>query len=317
MPLQPEHIVDFLEKELDSKFQSELLELLNKRIYKLCFEECQIDRIQCTLTPLCTRRFLLKLRLINGLNIDDQPKFCYSVHKGIVQRDFLNKTVVYKPNDAYLYLIDFLDVFFHGDYRKLNKFLSKKDFKEAIKIFDDRIQNRDENFQYIISNNKNFMIFKFDEKIHILFINENYALCNATRESITNLELLRSLCDLFARIYFPEVKLKINPKNNLEITMTIPVDVLKGVSKEPPSKDSESKKDDYFWNIFPNDLDALSQYCVKVRLDFNRRDDLSIKLILNANSHGNKSIPILRYRDLRLIFNIIFRLYNDFYIIWA
>ena len=100
MPLQPEHIVDFLEKELDSKFQSELLELLNKRIYKLCFEECQIDRIQCTLTPLCTRRFLLKLRLINGLNIDDQPKFCYSVHKGIVQRDFLNKTVVYKPNDA-------------------------------------------------------------------------------------------------------------------------------------------------------------------------------------------------------------------------
>ena len=317
MPLSPEHIVHFLEMELDSKFQLELLELLKTRIHKLCFEECQIDRIQCTLTPLCTRRFLLKLRLMNGLSIEDQPKFCYSVHKGIVQRDFLNKTVVYKPNDAYLYLIDFLDVFFHGDYRKLNKFLSKKEFKEAIKIFDDRILNRDENFQYILSNNKNFMIFKFEDKIHVLFINENYALCNANRESLTNLELLRSLCDLFARIFFPEVKLKVNPNKNLDMTITVPVDVLKGVSDGPPSKDNDSKIDDYFWEVFPNDLDALSQYCVKVQLSFNRRDDLAIKLILNPNSLGNKSIPTLRYRDLRLIFNIIFRLYNDFYIIWA
>jgi hypothetical protein len=317
MPLLPEHIVHFLDKELDSKFQLELLELLKTRIHKLCFEECQIDRIQCTLTPLCTRRFLLKVRLMNGLTIEDQPKFCYSVHKGIVQRDFLNKTVVYKPNDAYLYLIDFLDVFFHGDYRKLNKFLSKRDFKEAIKIFDDRIQNRDENFQYIISNNKNFMIFKFEEKIHVLFINENYALCNATRESITNLELLRSLCELFARIFFPEVKLKVNSNNNLEITTKIPVDVLKGVSKETPSSENKSKRDDYFWNVFPNDLDALSQYCIKVRLSFDRRDDLAIQIILNPNSLGNKSIPTLRYRDLRLIFNIIFRIYNDFYILWA
>ena len=131
------------------------------------------------------------------------------------------------------------------------------------------------------------------------------------------MELLRSLCDLFARIFFPEVKLKVNPNKNLEMTITVPVDVLKGVSDGPPSKDNDSKIDDYFWEVFPNDLDALSQYCVKVQLSFNRRDDLAIKLILNPNSLGNKSIPTLRYRDLRLIFNIIFRLYNDFYIIWV
>lgn len=317
MPFEAENIIYFLDREIDSKFQLELLELLKTRIQKLCFEECQIDRIQCTLTPLCTRRFLLKLRLINGLTIEDQPKFCYSVHKGIVQRDFLNKTVVYKPNDAYLYSIDFLDVFFHGDYRKLNKFLAKKDFKEAIKIFDDRIHNRDENFQYFLSKNKNFIVFKFEEKIHILFINENYSLCNANRESITNLELLQTLTELFAQLFFPEVKIKINPENNLEITTIVPGDVLKGLSKEPPLNENESKKDEYFWNVFPNDLDALSQYCTEIKLFFNRRNDLAIKLILNVNSFGNKSIPTLRYRDLRLIFNIIFRLYNDFYIIWV
>ena len=317
MPLEADKIIYFLEREIDSKFQLELLELLKTRIQKLCFEECQIDRIQCTLTPLCTRRFLIKLRLINGLTIEDQPKFCYSVHKGIVQRDFLNKTVVYKPNDAYLYLIDFLDVFFHGDYRKLNKFIAKKDFKEAIKIFDDRIHNRDENFQYMLSGNKNFMIFKFEEKIHVLFVNENYALCNANRESITNLELLKALCELFARLYFPEVKLKTNSENNLEITTIVPVDILKRISNEAPSSEEISKKDDYFWNVFPNDLDALSQFCVKIKLFFNKRDDLAIRIVLNPDTVRNKMIPILRYKDLRLIFNIIFRLYNDFYIIWV
>ena len=317
MPLEAEKIISFLEREVDSKFQLELLELLKTRIQKLCFEECQIDRIQCTLTPLCTRRFLLKLRLINGLTIEDQPKFCYSVHKGIVQRDFLNKTVVYKPNDAYLYLIDFLDVFFHGDYRKLNKFIAKKDFKEAKKIFDDRIHNRDENFQYVLSSDEKFLIFKFEEKIHVLFVNENYALCNANRESITNLELLKTLCKLFARLYFPEVKIKVNSENNLEMTTIIPIDILKRVSNEPPSGENISKKDDYFWNVFPNDLDALSQFCVGVKLFFDGRDDLAIRIILNPDTFGNKTIPTLHYKDLRLIFNIIFRLYNDFYIIWV
>ena len=62
MPLQPDHILEFLDYESETKFKSELLELLRKRIDKLCFEECERDRIQCTLTPLCSRRFLLKLR---------------------------------------------------------------------------------------------------------------------------------------------------------------------------------------------------------------------------------------------------------------
>ena len=223
MPLQPEHIDKFLEEEIDSKIKTELLELLKKRIDNLCFKECEIDRIQCTLTPLCTRRTLLKLRLLNGLTIDDQPNFCYSVHKNIIFRDFRNKTVIYRPNDSYLYLVDFFDVYFHGDYRKLNKFFSKKDFRGANRIFDDRINNRDENFQYLLTHDQNFMIFKYDEKIHVCFIAENYALCNANRENITNLELLYGLCQLFARIYFPEIKLKLNLEFLVRERLILPV----------------------------------------------------------------------------------------------
>ena len=319
MPLLPEHISNFFENETDSKSKSELLDLLNLRINKLCFEECQIDRIQCTLTPLCTRRFLLKLRLLNGLKIEDQPGFCYSVHKNIVLRDFRNKTVVYKPNDAYLYLIDFLDVFFHGDYRKLNKLFTKSDFKEISKIFNDRINNREENFEYLISDKNNFIIIKYDDKIHVIFIKENYVLCNATRESIEDLELLHTFTKLFAKLYFPEVKITMVPGDCIEITTLIPQETLNKISKEPPNEES-SKKDKYLWEVFPNDIDALCQYAKEINLYYDKSDNLKFKIRIGIESGyylDKKEKSMLRYRDLRLIFNIIYRMYEDFYILWV
>ena len=310
MPLQPENINKFLENDSDTKNRAELIELLNKRITKLCFEECQVDRILCTLSPLCSRRFLLKLRVLSGLSIEDQPKFCYSVHKNIVLRDFRNKTVVYRPLDAYLYLIDFLDVFFHGDYRKLNKFLSKREFKQAKSIFDDRINNRDEDFQYLISKNENYIDFQYGDKIHVIFIDKGYVLCNANRERIISLELLESLIHLFSRMYFPEVKIRLIPNEHVEVTTIIPKDTLSKISNTPP-QDEKDKNNYYLWNTFPNDLDALGQYCKEINLFTDKRGNLAIKLYIGIESIN------LRYRDLRLILNIIFRLYNDFYILWV
>jgi len=309
MPLTPEHIDKFITSESDSKTKSELLELLNNRIKKLCFEECERDRILCTLSPMCSKRFLLKLRLLNGLSIEDQPKFCYSVHKNIIQRDFRNKTVIYKPFDTYLYLIDFLDVFFHGDYRKLNKFLSKGDTDQAIEIFEDRIKNRDEDFQYFLTTDKNYLIFKFDDRIHILFLKEKYALCNANRENIVNLEIIKGLSDLFSSLYFPEIERILIPDNHVELKTYIPRDVINKISQEPP-EDDENKRDQYFWNTFANDLDALSQFCKEINLYINKKGNLKIELHLDTSNS-------IRYRDLRLVFNIIFRLYNEFYIIWV
>ena len=317
MPLQPEHIANFFDEDTDTKFKTELLELLREKIDKLCFKECEIDRIQCTLTPLCTRRTLLKMRLLNGLTIEDQPNFCYSVHKNIIFRDFRNKTVIYKPNDAYLYLIDFFDVFFHGDYRKLNKFFSQDDFKGAGKIFKDRIKNRDENFQYPLTKGQEFMIFKYEDKIHVCFIKEKYALCNANRENITDLKLLFGICKLFSNIYFPEVKLKFIPDEFVEITIIIPKDTLSSISNEKPNNE-DSKRDTYIWNSFPGDLDALSQFCNEINIYENKKQNLAIKIRISVNPEKqkkNNSSAMLRYRDLRLVFNILFRLYNDFYIL--
>jgi len=317
MPLQPNHIINFLNNETETKYKSEIIDLLNKRIRALCFEECERDRIVCTLTPLCSKRFLLKLRIKNLLKIEELPQFCYSVHKGVVERDFRNKRVVYKPNDAFLYLIDFLDVFFHGDYRKLNKFMSFGNWEEAIKIFDDRIQNRNENFKYLLTSN--FFIFKFEQNIHIIFINEKYALCNASRENLTDLELLIGMCRIFAEQYFPEINLQLIPSKNVEITVKIPHDVLSKV-KDNPSEEFNSKADDYFWNIFWEDLNTLTHYCEELHLQMDKNQNLeitlSISLLTNNYSDDGKRVP-LRFRDLRLILNFITQIYTDYFIVWV
>lgn len=318
MPLSPEHILRFLERESEPKFKSEILGYLTQRIHELCFEECQIDRIACTLQPKCSRRFLLKLRIKNNLTVEDLPKFCYTVLKGVVEREFRNKTVVYKPFDSYLFLVDFLDIFFHGDYRRLNRFISFNKWKETFEILEDRINNRDEHFNYLFTGQKNYLIFKFGDRIHIIYVKEKYSLCNASREYIPNVELLSGLIQLYSSLYFPEVKLNVVPSRYIEITIKIPYEVLLNLKDDRPDK-IDSKAGKYFWNVFWEDLDWLTQYCEELHLKIDSKQNLKIILLLRNQSKRylskGKSMS-LRFRDLKLVMNFITRIYNDYYVVW-
>lgn len=315
MPLEPNHIIQYLERVTSDKNKAELLNLLIKRIDYLCFETCQIDRVACTLTPSCNHRQFLTLRIIN--DIPEIPEFCYSVHKNIVLRDFRNKTVIYKPFDSYLYVTDFFDIFFHGDYHKLDRFFAKKQLDKIKKIFDNRILYENEDFEYLITDN--YMIFKFGDRLHIISMNKKYVLCNANREGIASLELLKGLCDLYIKIHFPDVKLKLIQNEFVEITTIIPNDVLSGIKSNYTPEENESKSDHYFWNTFQKDLEALADFCQRITLTLDFNNNLKIKLYLNleTNQHFTKMQRVpLRYRDMRLILNFVYRIYNDFYIIW-
>ncbi len=275
-----------------------------------------MSKIACTLTPMCTRRFLLKLRIKNGLKIDDLPKFCYSIHKGVLQRYFYNKTVTYHPHDSYLYTIDFFDVYFHGDYRKLNKLIAFKNWEGAFKIFDERIYKRNENFKYSLTEEKNYLIFLFEERIHILYINENYAICNAKREEINSLELIHGLVSFYMGLNFPDILVHYVPKEKVKISAKIPREVIRKISDAPPLENG-SNIDKYFWKDFMEDVETLSNICGEINLNFNYIGDLEIQLNLLSSSNSyidNNKMPI-RFRDLRLLFNFINRIYQDYYIL--
>ncbi len=309
MPISPEHVVKFLGNNANDKVNTELVDLLIKRINKLCFEECQIDRILCTLTPQCTRRFLLKLRIKNGLSLDDLPKFCYSVLKSTVQREFLEKTVVYRPNDVYLYLIDFLDIFFHGDYRKLNKFMSFKTWDQAKKILDTRIAEGKENFQYHLTDN--YFIFKFEDKLHICFFNNNYVLINANREEIASLELLKGLCELYIKTYNLNFLVDVEPTKFISIRTVISNFIISSIDAYSNVKKDQTGGGESIWDNFPQFVDLLSTISNEIHLhfdeDFNLEIELFVKLETNVTINSER-VPLM-YKDIKLMFDQFKRFY--------
>jgi ribosome maturation factor RimP len=107
------------------------------------------------------------------------------------------------------------------------------------------------------------------------------------------------------------------PTNCVEIKTIIPKETLLKISTTEPA-DEGSKRDKYIWNVFPSELDTLSQFSKEINIYLDKKKNLAIRIHLSIESEGilNRSKrAILRYRDLRLIFNILYRLYNDFYIL--
>ena len=144
-----------------------------------------------------------------------------------------------------------------------------------------------------------------------------YALCNANRENIPDLELLQGVCKLYSGINFPEVKLKQRHSEHIEISVKVPYDVLNEVSAEP-SVENDSKVDHYFWNTFWEDLNALTQYCDEIHLQMDKNQNLEITLYLSTetSNYDEEENPVpLRFRDLRLVLNFINRIYQDYFVL--
>ncbi len=317
MPFNEKQIINFITNPFNERYNSELIELLIKEINNLCFNKCQVDRITCTLNPMCSRRFLLNFRIKEGLELEELPKFCYDVQKGVVERYFKGRTVVYKPSDSYLFLIDFLDIFFHENYRRLNKFITFKNWDEAKRLINEEI-NRDKNNSY--RRTKNYFLIKYEDELHVIVLNKNYVLCNADRESILDIELVKGIIDLYSELLFPEVSVKSVQEKEVKIRIKIPNDIVSAVNDKKIEEDiDENSSDFYFWKEFPEDLMVISSLCNEISLSNNFYDDLIINLSICSkiyNYKGNTETLPLKYRDLKKLIAFIDKIYNNFYVIW-
>jgi len=317
MPLEDSDIIQFLNNPVNERFNSEMIDLLIQEIDNLCFKKCQVDRITCTLNPMCTRRFLLNLRIRKGLDLEELPKFCYSVQKGVIERYLKGRTVVYKPSDSYLFLIDFLDIFFHENYRRLNKFITFKNWEEAKELIDEEIANGKE-----ISYQKTdrYFFIKYNDELHVIFLDKGYVLCNADREDILNIEQIKGILDLYSDDLFPEVNIKSNQDNVVKIRIKIPNDIVSNINFDKIKEEvNEESNEFYFKEEFHKDLFDLSSYCSKISLSSNFYEDLIINLLINEKTHKYKDEKVqipLRYRDLKTIITFLDKLYNRYYVIW-
>ncbi|TFF99758.1 MAG: hypothetical protein EU541_04120 [Promethearchaeota archaeon] len=317
MPLEESHLLQFLNNPVNERFNSEMLELLIKEIDQLCFKQCQVDRITCTLNPMCTRRFLLNLRIKKGLDLEELPKFCYSVQKGVIERYLKGRTVVYKPSDSYLFLIDFLDIFFHENYRRLNKFITFENWEEAEQIMKEETKDK-ENITYQKINN--YLLIKYEDELHVVFLDKGYALCNADKEGILDIELIKGIIDLYSKILFPEVYVKLAREEYVKVRIKIPNDIVSNINNINKEEElDEESSEFYFQREFHQDIFELSNLCSKISLGCNFFNDLIIDLIINNKTYEykeKKTKTPLRYRDLKQIINFLDKIYNKYYVIW-
>lgn len=317
MPLEDKQIIQFLTNPVNERYNSEMIDLLRKEINNLCFKECQVDRITCTLNPMCTRRFLLNMRIKKGLELEELPKFCYNVQKGVIERYLKGRTVVYKPSDSYLFLIDFLDIFFHENYRRLNKFITFKNWEEAEQLLDDA-NEEGQNISYYRT--ENYFIVKYEDEVHVIFLNEGYVLCNADREDIIDTELIKGILDLYSKKDFPEARVESVQNDYIKVRIKIPNDIVSSINNIEAAEDlNEESSEYYFRKEFHQDLFELSSFCSKISLNTNFYDDLIINLIIREKTHkykeNNVQVP-LRYRDLKRVIEFLDKLYNRYYVIW-
>lgn len=201
-----------------------LKKLIFKQLKEFC-DACETDRMLCVLSPACSERILLKVRMQSGAIKTNLPQFCYAQNITNLKRFLEKKTTLYEPTDILIFNEDFIDLFFPRlsiilrTYNERNQAQSIKEIHNIIKrtnipainfeeknldsqIFR-RIIDKDKlikegTFIYQIS--KYIFIVWFDKSIFICDLKSGITIANAKRDTIQDINIL----DLVFRIYCAE-----------------------------------------------------------------------------------------------------------------
>jgi len=266
---------------------------------KLLFSElkvyctnCENDRMLCVLSPACTERILLKVRLQTGGLKEDLPQFCYSQNITNLRRYLEKKTTLYEPMDVLIFNEDFLEILFPGLANKIVKMYDLKNLESSIreihkmikktkipainfedKIVDaqlfNRIMERDKMIKegtFIYQINNNHLLIWFEGVIFLSSFSSGLTICNAKKDLIPDLQLL----DIVYHIYCAEQNISGKSKfeSENEITMTIEFGL------NDIDQDLSSENSPYFVELF----ESLQSFFYRVNVHVDEKNTLVIVL---------------------------------------
>ncbi len=197
--------------------------------FKTKCQECQRDRMVCSLSPMCFRRHYMNLLIKAGAEIEELPQFCYSQQISNVQRFLQKKRTLYPATDSIIYLKDFLKLAFEEDSKQLQKFFDKLDTAGAARLFQKtREREKDLKMRFRLTNN--YCLLAFEEIVFLLDIRENLAKIDPRREEIFFRETFFLLLELYSEIYqiqysqktVPSEEGQIGTKDELLVEFIIP-----------------------------------------------------------------------------------------------
>ena len=89
-------------------------------------EECQEDRMACTVKPMCDKRRWLSILIKAGVPKNQVPPFCYELQQKIMTRSLNKEKYFYEPEDCAIYLDDFFLLMPHESPSKLIRMLENE-----------------------------------------------------------------------------------------------------------------------------------------------------------------------------------------------
>lgn len=300
MNTDPRSIVDFLLKIATRKQNSELLKKFAKDLDSLC-SKCQQDRIQCSITPLCSKRHLLKLRIISGAKLEDLPKFCYRQLVSQIARDKEKKRTLFRPLDSYIFLLDFLAIFFPKHYRALFKNLSFLNYEESIDVLESFQKQNKGKFRYLLK--QKHLLIEFQGKLYIIFLKEHYVCCLLRKESIYDSDLLEDLI-VFLSYKVPHIIVERTQKNTVLLSVIVTKSEQINLEKYFVSDIEDSSENQI---LFEEDSKILTRISDEILINFDDSDNLHLKLNLKLRTNQNSEFmgkePI-NIADIQAIFDI-------------
>lgn len=168
-------------------------------------DECQSDRMTCTVRPMCKKRRWLSLLIKAGVSKEEIPQFCYERQIQAVQSFLSKERYFYEPEDCTVYLKDFLDLLSQKTSYYLSKLLENEDYDEVsweIEFFLRKKFNR-----VRVLNLGESIIAMTDYSLWYFNYLGNYVILNLMDEKITNQELLLSLLKFLNRYCKLDVKI--------------------------------------------------------------------------------------------------------------
>ena len=197
-------LIENLRDSIENNEDLHNIEFLSREyleMHKLKCDKCQKFRVECAFSPHCTDRRHLNILIEINTSKDERyfPTYCYSLFVKNVN-DFLNnKDTLTSPNDSWIYLEDFLNLFKKElgktkeiDHRELfNKLLSiwKKD--EIPLILEKNYEHKDD-FTFLLKGR----IFRISFPKTIIIVDVHKRVCHSDEELERYLEILSQMFNL-------------------------------------------------------------------------------------------------------------------------
>ena len=218
--------IHLLDETADKQLAKELIQMHEKKC-----TACQDDRLKCATNPACKDRNFLNTMIEIGVETEDLPAFCYSLHIEHIRRFILEKKGRALENRR-LPIKDLLQTL---SVSSIRHFTTK--FKKIWSNFS-QIQ---ENDVMLVAGDQ--LLFRFDFHRGIVTI-------NPTKDPITSYEVFKLYSMLFSSIYELPVAVKDYTSNWWSLSIEV-----KGADSASIRALQRSKLADAFESVYSSEVD--------------------------------------------------------------